>query len=217
VIGLRSAVASQALLVGPQSDHYYPSSLANKPIAVQFHAGSHYTVLRLLEGYIPSEKIKLLHYGSPRYRFEALMSGEVEAAMLMEPWIALAEKNGCRAVCEGHYLGAENASDNMDEETFTAINRAVSKAVDLINSDKKRFIHYLIDQPKFASVAAEWGGLTADDFHLPRLRYAYPRPYTEEQLEDTYNWMVRWGLLNASVCATNFVDNREAEPVAADD
>ena len=105
----------------------------------------------------------------------------------------------------------------MDEETFTAINRAVSKAVDLINSDKKRFIHYLIDQPKFAPVAAEWGGLTADDFHLPRLRYAYPRPYTEEQLEDTYNWMVRWGLLNASVCATDFVDNREAEPVAADD
>ena len=126
MIGLRSAVASQALLVRPQSDHYYPSSLANKPIAVQFHAGSHYypsslankpiavqfhagshyTVLRLLEGYIPSEKIKLLHYGSPRYRFEALMSGEVDAAMLMEPWIALAEKNGCRAVCEGHYLGA---------------------------------------------------------------------------------------------------------------
>ena len=32
----------------------------------------------------------------------------------------------------------------MDEETFTAINRAVVKAVDLINSDKKRFVHYLI-------------------------------------------------------------------------
>ncbi|GIS96140.1 MAG: hypothetical protein CM1200mP22_33770 [Dehalococcoidia bacterium] len=46
----------------------------------------------------------------------------------MEPWISLAEKNGCRSVCEGHYLGAENASDNMDEETFTAINRAVVKA-----------------------------------------------------------------------------------------
>ncbi len=102
-------------MVRPESDHYYPSSLANKPIAVQFHAGSHYTVLRLLEGYIPAEKIKLLHYGSPRYRFEAMMSGEVDAAMLMEPWISLAEKNGCRAVCEGHYLGAENASDNMEE------------------------------------------------------------------------------------------------------
>jgi NitT/TauT family transport system substrate-binding protein len=145
------------------------------------------------------------------------MSGEVDAAMLMEPWIALAEKNGCRSVCEGHYLGAENASDNMDEETFAAINRAVIKAVDLINSDKKRFLHYLIDQPKFAAIADEWGGLTPDDFHLPRLRYTHPMPYTDEQVEDTYNWMVRWGLLNASVCANDFVDNRTAEPTAADD
>ena len=47
----------------------------------------------------------------------------------MEPWITLAEKVGCRAVCEGLYLGAENASDNMDEETFAAINRAVVRAV----------------------------------------------------------------------------------------
>ncbi len=69
--------------------------------------------------------------------------------MLMEPYISLAEKNGCRSVCEGHYLGSENASDNMDEYTFAAINRAVTKAVGLINSDKKRFLHYLLDDPKF--------------------------------------------------------------------
>ena len=214
---MRSAVASQALMVRPESEHYCPSSLANKPIAVQFHAGSHYTVLRLLEGYIPAGKINLLHYGRPRYRFEAMMSGEVDAAMLMEPWISLAEKTGCRAVCEGHYLGAENASDNMDEKTFAAINRAVIRAVDLINSDKKRFIHYLIDQPKFAPGAKVWGGLAADNFHLPRLHYAHPRPYTEEQLEDTYNWMVRWDLLNAAVCATDYVDNRAVDSIAADE
>ena len=84
--------------------------------------------IRLLSGYLPEEKLKLMHYGSPQHRFEALMDGEVAAA-LMEPWITLAEKVGCRAVCEGLYLGAENASDNMDEETFAAINRAVVRAV----------------------------------------------------------------------------------------
>ena len=56
-----------------------------------------------------------------------------------------------------------------------------------------------------------------DDFHLPRLRYTHPMPYTDEQVEDTYNWMIRWGLLNSSVCAADFVDNRAADPVAADD
>ena len=210
-------MASQALLVHPDSAHYYPGSLGNQPIAVQFHAGSHYTTLRLLEGYLPKEKIKLQHYGSPRYRFEALMAGEVAAAMLMEPWITLAEKLGCRAVCEGHYLGAENASDSMEEETFAAINRAVAKAVNLINSDKKRFVHYLIDQPKFAPVAAQYGGLTPEDFKLSRLRYIHPTPYTDEQVEDTYNWMQRWGLLNSAACSPYLVDNRAAAPVVADD
>ncbi len=214
---MRSSVANQALLVRGDSPHYYPGSLGNEPIAVQFHAGSHYTALRLLEGYLPAEKIKMLHYGSPENRLEALLTGEVKAAMLMEPWITLAEKNGCRSVCEGHYLGAENASDNMDEQTFAAINRAVAKAVDIINADKKQFIHYLLDDPKFAPAHEKWGPITAEDFVLSRLRYTHPTPYTDEQIEDTYNWMVRWGLLNASVCANDFVDNRAVEPVAADD
>ena len=192
-------------MVRPDSSHYYPGTLGNKPIAVQFHAGSHYVALRLLEGYLAPEKIKLVHYGSPANRFEALMNGEVEAAALMEPWITLAEKLGCRAVCEGHYLGAENASDSMDEETFAAINRAVVQAVDLINADKRKYLHYLIDDPRFASVAVKYGGVTPEDFHLPRLRYSYNTPYTDEIVADTYHWMVGWGLLDGAACSSDTI------------
>ncbi len=202
-------------MVRPESSHYYPGTLGNKPIAVQFHAGSHYVALRLLEGYLAPEKIKLVHYGSPANRFEAMMNGEVEAAAVMEPWITLAEKLGCRAVCEGHYLGAENASDGMDEETFAAINRAVIQAVDLINADKRKYLHYLIDDPRFAAVAAKYGGVTPEDFHLPRLRYSYNTPYTDEIVADTYHWMVGWNLLDGAVCASDLVENRIAEPAAA--
>ena len=210
-------MASQAILVRPDSPHYNPGTLGNKPIAVQFHSGSHYVALRLLEGYLPKEKLKLVHYGSPKFRFDALMNGEVEAAALMEPYIALAEKLGCRAVCEGHYLGAENASNNMDHETFEAINRAVIKAVDMINANKRQYLHYLIDEERFASVAAKYGGLTPEDFHLPRLRYFYNTPYTDEIVEDTYNWMLRWDLLTDTACAADLVDNRLADPLPADD
>ena len=201
-------------MVRPESTHYYPGTLGNKPVAVQFHAGSHYVALRLLSGYLPEEKLKLVHYGSPQFRFEAMLKGEVEAAALMEPWITLAEKLGCRAVCEGHYLGAENASDNMDEETFAAINRAIVNAVNRINADKRKYMHYLIDEPRFAAVAAQHGGITPEDFHLPRLRYSYNTPYTDEIVEDTYHWMVRWGLLDGAACSNELVDNRVAEPAA---
>ena len=202
-------------MVPPDSPHNYPGTLGNQPIAVQFHAGSHYVALRLLEGYLTPEKIKLVHYGSPEHRSEAMMNGEVEAAALMEPWITLGEKLGCRAVCEGHYLGAENASDSMDEETFDAINRAVVRAVDLINADKRKYLHYLIDDPRFAKVAAKYGGVTPEDFHLPRLRYSYNPPYTDEIVADTYHWMVGWGLLNDAACSTDLVENRIIEPAAA--
>ena len=61
------------------------------------------------------------------------------------------------------------------------------------------------------------GPLTVNDFVLYLLQYTHPTPYTDEQIEDTYNWMLRWGLINSSVCAADFVDDRDAEPVAADD
>ena len=121
------------------------------------------------------------------------------------PW---EEKLGCKALCEGHYLGAENASDDMDEATFAAINRAVDKAVDLLNADKRKYLHYLIDDPRHAAPLAKYGGLTPDDFHLPRLRYVKATTYTDEIVEDTYHWMVRWGLLSGAACSTDLVDNR---------
>ena len=201
----------------PDSPHNYPGTLGNKPLAVQFHSGSHYVALRLLEGYLPAGKIKLVHYGSPQNRFEAMWNGEVDAALVMEPWITLAEKLGCKILCEGHYLGAENASDDMDPETFAAINRAVERAIDMLNADKRKYLHYMIEDPRISDILTKYGGITSEDFHLGRLRYAKSTPYNDEIVEDTYNWMSRWGLITDTACSTDLVDNRIAEPTPADD
>jgi len=209
---------SQAVLVMPDSPHNYPGTLGNKLVGVTFHAAAHYVALRLLEGYVPNEKIKLVHYGSPKARFEAMLNGEVDACVVMEPWITLGEKIGCKSLAEGHYLGAENASDEMDEETFAAINRAVFKAVDMFNADKRKYLHYLIDNnPGFAEIAGRYGGITVDDFSLPRFRYTKETHYSEETIEDTFNWMMRWGLLDGEACSTDLVDSRVASPALADD
>jgi len=85
----------------------------------------------------------------------------------------------------------------------------------MLNADKRRYLHYLIDDPRYAATLAKYGGLTPDDFHLPRLRYVKATPYTDEIVEDTYHWMVRWGLISSAACATNLVDNRLPEAAAA--
>jgi NitT/TauT family transport system substrate-binding protein len=146
-----------------------------------------------------------------------MWNGEVDAAAVMEPWIALAEKLGCKVLCEGHYLGAENASDDMDPETFADINRAVAKAIDMFNADKRKYLYYMIEDPRMADAIKKYGGLTPEDFHLPRLRYVKATPYTDEIVEDTYHWMLRWGLLDGAACDAGLVENRIAAPASADD
>ena len=61
--------------------------------------------------------------------------------------------------------------------------------------------------------------MTPEDFHLPRLRYVKATPYTDEIVADTYQWMVRWGLIDPTASAADLVDNRLARiaaTVAAD-
>jgi hypothetical protein len=42
----------------------------------------------------------------------------------------------------------------------------------------------------------------------------YATPYTAEILEDTYHWMVRWGLISGAACAADLVDNRLPDAAA---
>ena len=69
-----------------------------------------------------------------------------------------------------------------------------------------RLVSFLSSRAILASIG--------DDFHLPRLRYVKATPYTDEIVEDTYHWMVRWGLISSAACAANLVDNRLSEAAA---
>ena len=157
----------------------------------------------LREGFLRRDEIQVVHAGRPLERYEALMAGQVEAVGLMEPWIALAEKNGCKSVGEAHYIGADIASEDMDAETYTAMQRALTEAVHLFNADKRKYLHYLIDE-----IPPELGLLTEDDFHLPRLRYIDPAPYSEAEFRKTYEWMLSWGLIDEDMTYEDLVDNR---------
>jgi NitT/TauT family transport system substrate-binding protein len=182
----------------------HPQTLRGKSIAVNFHAGSHYAGIQMLEGFLRREEINVVHIGGPQERYEALLRGDVDAAALMEPWNTIAEKAGHQKVIETHYAGAEIGASELDAETFQALNRAIRKAVRLINNDKKKYVHYLIDD-----LSEEYRNqITPDDFHLPRLRYVDPEPYAEEEFQQTFDWMVDWGLVTPDTSYTDLVDNR---------
>jgi NitT/TauT family transport system substrate-binding protein len=204
IIQLRAAVACQAIFVRPNSAITHPQALRDKTIAVNFHAGSHYLTLQLLEGFMARKEIRVVHLGQAERRYQAMRDGEVDAAMLMEPYIALAEKQGCHEVVAGFYVGSEMFAPDVDADTAAALNRAITKAVSLINADKRKYLHHLIaDLP-----ASHQTLLTADDFHLPRLRYVEPRPYPAQEFERTYQWMRSWDLIPEGGTYDRLVDAR---------
>ena len=203
IISKRAAVGVMGLFSGPGSRFTYPQALRNQRIAVRFHAGSHYAALQMLEGFLDRDEIKVVHM-SHLDAYEAVRSGEIAAVALMEPWITIAEKEGFQKIIETHYVGSEIASPDLDPETYEAMNRAIKKAVRLINADKKRYVHYLIE-----AVPEQYARLiTPDDFHLPRLRYVDPEPYSPEEFQATYDWMVSWGLVEPDATFDQIVDNR---------
>jgi len=190
VLTKRAAVSSQAIIVRPDSPYNVPQDLSNVPIAVNFHAGSHYITFGLLSGFIPRENVNVTHIGVPNQRFEALVEGRVAAATLMEPWISVAEKLGYKLIAESFYVGLEVADTSVDPETYGALDRARKRAVKRLQKDISPYLKYLI-----AEIPEDVATLTSEDFHLGRLRYVDPEPYSQEEFQKTHDWMVDWGLI----------------------
>jgi NitT/TauT family transport system substrate-binding protein len=185
VASLRPAVAAQALITFDGALRE-PHDLAGVPVAINDRTGSHYTALQFLEGALPREEIVLTHLGSPLARYEALKSGKVRVAMLMEPYISLLLKEGAHLVGTIFYRGSQVISPDLPPEAVAAYTRAVDAAAALITQDFGRYKHYIV-QPVRDRLRPEE---LADHF----VHYAPSRPVDERRFAQTYAWMKSWGL-----------------------
>jgi NitT/TauT family transport system substrate-binding protein len=193
-IGRRAIITYAAIVVRPDSPVYTPQQLANKRVGVPFYFGTHYLALHLLEGFLTRDEIKVcsVPHGSD-YRFQLLMSGEVDATTLTEPYLTLAEKLGCRSVCGGLFHGTEVAAERVTAEMYAAFNRAVREAVRRINADKSAYLHYFIDYHKGENPAI--AKLKPEDIPVGRLVVCDPAPIPADEAERTYRWLRSWGML----------------------
>jgi NitT/TauT family transport system substrate-binding protein len=204
-IGRRAIVTYAAIVVRPDSPVQIPQQLAGRTVGVPFYFGTHYLALHMLEGFLPRDRIKVCRApNGSRYRFDAMMAGEIEATTLTEPYVSLAEKKGCRIVCSAMYTGTEVASDRVDGETYAAFNRAVRAAVRRINADKRRYLHYFIDYHKAKD--PEIGTLTIDDLRESRIVVTDPAPIPADELQRTYEWLKGWDMLEQTDSALDLVN-----------
>src|ERR1700680_1375458 len=197
-VGRRSIVTYAALVVRGDSPVQTPQQFANRQIGVPFFFGTHSLTLQMLEGFVPRDLIKLgrVPNGSP-YRFNLLMTGQIDATTLTEPYISLAEKKGCRMVVAAFHHGTEVASDRVDAETYSAFNRAVREAVRRVNANKRAYLHYFLDYYKDKD--PEIAKLTIDDLREGRIYVVDPAPIPADEMARTFAWMKSWGFLE-DVC-----------------
>jgi NitT/TauT family transport system substrate-binding protein len=200
IVALGSAMSSFALVTAAKSGIFEPEQLKNRPIAVSPFNGSHFTTLKLLEGFLNRDQIKTMFAGTMRERLEAVAKGEVAAASVMEPWISVAEKRGLRVIMESHSTRSEAAGDELDGPTLAKMFRAEAAAADAVAKDPGRYAHYLVDEAG--------GELDRRDVNLARILNAPPEPYTRERFDHTYGWTRDWGLVPAGATYENTVDNR---------
>ncbi len=203
IVALGASMSSFAIVVDPGSKVYEPEQLKDKTIAVTPNNGSHFTTLKMMEGFLTPEHVKTTNAGSMPKRIEALRRGEVAAVSLMEPWISYVQKLGLRILIETHSTRSEAASDELDGPTLAAMFRAQAEAVKLLEKDPTPYAHYL---------TAETGGLLEPhELQTWRLLHAPPTPYTRERFDDTYNWTVKWNMTVPGATFERVVDNRAWE------
>ena len=189
IISKRCSITNIAIVVPKGSELHRPEDLAGRSIAISWNTGVHYMAYRMLEGFIPRDDINIVHVGDPPARHKALVEHDVDASILVEPYISLAEKHGARSIIEAYMVGEEVASQDLDQETIAAYLRALSKAVTKINEHPRKYAHILIEHEELA------GKLTPEEVRIERLLYVEPQPYTREEFEASNRWMQERGMI----------------------
>ena len=201
IVALGAGMSKMAIITAKDSGIFEPEQLKDRPVAVSPFNGSHFTTLKMLEGFIRKEHIQVTNAGTMRERLEAIGKGEVAAGNFYEPWISVAEKQGFRVIIESHSTRSEAASDDLDGPTLAAMFRAEAAASEMINANPSNYAHYFLAEAK--------GFLEANELSTWRLLYGPPAPYTEARFDDTYAWMLSYpDLISPGATYAEVVDNR---------
>jgi NitT/TauT family transport system substrate-binding protein len=214
ITSLQPSRPVHAVIVAPNSPIDRPAQLADVPVGVNFFAGSHFAGIRLLEGFVGRGRVRLQHFGGPASRLDAVLAGEVPAAVLMEPYIALAEKLGASVLAQGHFVVTDVVRDDLPQQDLQALYRALNRASDFLNAssdNKRKYISYLIDD---IPADYRWGRPEVSDFHLPPLRFGHTLPYPKREFDRSLEILEQYDLLSPGVSFAKVVDNGALAAVA---
>jgi NitT/TauT family transport system substrate-binding protein len=183
-------VSPWAIFVRPDSKIRKPEDLKDVPVSVGMRAGSHFNVPYRLEKYLPLEHIKVVNTGGFGARLKALLDGEVEAASLLPPQIAMAEQLGLRKIIADEFKTLWWAPANAEPAVVRGYLNALQRAEDALTAELPKYL------PLWKlSVPAEFENYHPWDFSRfgRGERFVY-KALPREEFDATLEQVARWGL-----------------------
>jgi ABC-type nitrate/sulfonate/bicarbonate transport system substrate-binding protein len=182
-------ISPWAIFVRPDSKITKPEDLRNVPIAVGMRAGSHFNVPYRLEAHLPLAEIKTVNVGGFGARLTTLLDGEVEAASLLPPQIAMAEQLGLRKIMENTFHTIWWVPEQANAATVTGYLRALDRAEKLLDADLQKYL------PLWAmTVPEEFKDRKWDFAKFGRgERFVY-KPIPQSEFDEVFEQVKRWGL-----------------------
>jgi NitT/TauT family transport system substrate-binding protein len=198
-------VSPWAIFVRLDSRIKAPRDLKDVPIAVGMRAGSHFNVPYRLEKFLALENIKTVNTGGFGARLKALLDGEVEAASLLPPQIAMAEQLGLRKIIEDTFHTLWWVPDGSPPEIVTGYLRALDRAEKALDAELGKYLPLW----KLA-VPAEFETVHPWDFtRFGRgERFVY-ETIPRSEFDEVMDQVKRWGL-------DQYLKDRAFENLAAD-
>lgn len=183
-------VSPWAIFVRPDSKIRQPQDLKDVPVSVGLRAGSHFNVPYRLEKFLPLENIKTVNTGGFGARLKALLDGEVEAASLLPPQIAMAEQLGLRKIIDDTFHTVWWVPEGSPPEVVTGYMRALDRAEKAMAADLAKYLPLW----KLA-VPAEFEHTHPWDFtRFGRgERFVY-EPIPRSEFDEVMDQVKRWGL-----------------------
>jgi len=187
------SMSPAGIFVAPDSEYRRPEDLADVPVAVSYHSGSHYSTIQGLEPFLDRSEIKVSFSGLPNDRVRLLMQGAVPAASVFGAQYYMLEQLGYRKLTDITFMMGSIVPADVDAENVEKYFRGLKKAqrdLDLGQENYKQY--YLREMPE------DLAQLVDVRRFGPGERIVF-QPYSKEMFEQTQEWMKSWDLLDAEI------------------
>lgn len=200
-LGLAPEQGRFGIMVGPNSSITSIDQLAGVPVGVGSNTVLEYVMDELMaDAGIPSDQIVVEELQKLPVRYQALMSGEVEAAALPGSLLALGEASGCRLVADDTTGGnlsqsvmigtGDFADPSANIDLVDRLTGVWDDAVDMINADPEKYRSVLVENANLPEEIA--GG-------YPVSEYPHAELPTSDMVDPVLEWMSDKGYLTVSL------------------